>query len=163
MWSPDRRSLVLAGLAALAGCGFRPSFGTGAPATRLLNRIQFAEPAGREGYVLVRQLETRLGRASAPDLRLEYAIGIYEEAMGITSTNTTSRFNLVGNVTFTLSRLGTGEQIAAGKVDSFTGYSATGSTVATRAANDDARDRLMVILADQLTTRLIALAPSLPA
>lgn len=149
--------------AALSGCGFQPAFGTNGTATPLLNRVDFAEPGDRYGYMLVRQLEERLGRASAPALLLEYQVGIYEERMGITSTNTTTRFNLIGTVTYTLKSAATGETLTIGKVDTFTGYSATGSTVATRAARVNAQDRLMVALADLLTARLIALAPSLPA
>ena len=50
--------------------------------------------------------------------------------------------------------------VTSGTVDSFTGYSATGSTVATRAARADAEERLTTILADQIVTRLIAAAPA---
>jgi LPS-assembly lipoprotein len=41
-------------------------------------------------------------------------------------------------------------------VDNFTGYSATGTTVATQASKQDAEKRLMVILAEQIITRLYA-------
>ena len=50
---------------------------------------------------------------------------------------------------------------ARGRVESFTSYSATGSTVATLAADTDAATRLRQILADQIATRLIAAAPGL--
>ena len=53
-----------------------------------------------------------------------------------------------------------GAVVTQGNVGGFTGYSATGSTVATTAARTDAQDRLMVILADQIVTRLIAAAPA---
>ena len=52
--------------------------------------------------------------------------------------------------------------LLSGNVDSFTGYSATGTTVATRAAERDAYERLMTILADQIVTRLEAGAGALP-
>ena len=41
-------------------------------------------------------------------------------------------------------------------MQSFTSYSATGSTVAGLAAEEDAALRLMHILADQIVTRLLA-------
>jgi LPS-assembly lipoprotein len=47
-------------------------------------------------------------------------------------------------------------------VQSFTAYSATGSTVAGLAAEEDAATRLMRILADQIVARLIAASASLP-
>jgi LPS-assembly lipoprotein len=43
-------------------------------------------------------------------------------------------------------------------VDSFTSYSATGSTVAGLTAKEDAGRRLMVILADQIVARLMVAA-----
>jgi LPS-assembly lipoprotein len=46
-------------------------------------------------------------------------------------------------------------------VESFTAFSAAGSPVATQAAERDAEQRLMTILADQLVTRLIATTPDL--
>jgi LPS-assembly lipoprotein len=47
--------------------------------------------------------------------------------------------------------------VTSGSVDNFTGYSATGTTVATLAAERDAQERLMTILADQIVTRLLTL------
>ena len=46
--------------------------------------------------------------------------------------------------------------MTSGTVQSFTSYSATGSTIATLAAQRDARARLMQILADQIAQRLAA-------
>jgi LPS-assembly lipoprotein len=43
-------------------------------------------------------------------------------------------------------------------VNSFTGYSATGTTVSAQAARQDAEKRLMVILGDLLIDKLIATA-----
>ena len=50
----------------------------------------------------------------------------------------------------------TGRQITSGTVEAFTSYAATGSTVATQAAEDDARARLAVLLADMIVTRMLA-------
>ena len=49
-----------------------------------------------------------------------------------------------------------GQKVGAGKVQSFTSYATTGTTVATMTAETDAYKRLMVILADQVVTRLMA-------
>jgi LPS-assembly lipoprotein len=53
--------------------------------------------------------------------------------------------------------------VRQGRVSDFTGFSATGSTVATLAAERDATARLMVILADQIVDRLVISASGLPA
>jgi len=46
-------------------------------------------------------------------------------------------------------------------VRGFTSWSATGTTISGLAAQEDAARRLMVILGDQIITRLIAAAPKL--
>ncbi len=68
---------------------------------------------------------------------------------------------MTGAVDWSRVTLADGRVAAKGRVESFTSYSATGSTVATLAAETDAATRLMQILADQIATRLIAAAPGL--
>ncbi len=62
----------------------------------------------------------------------------------------------MGTVAYSLRDLETGAIVTSGDVTSFTGYSATGTTVAVQAAERDAEARLMAILADQLLIRLLA-------
>jgi LPS-assembly lipoprotein len=76
--------------------------------------------------------------------------------VGITAQGATTRFNLVGQVQFTLTEAATGAVLLQGSVDSFTSYSATGSTVAGLEAEDAANTRLMRILADQIVARLLS-------
>ncbi|WP_330449555.1 hypothetical protein FLP41_04955 [Paracoccus marcusii] len=52
--------------------------------------------------------------------------------------------------------------ITQGRVSSFTSYSTTGTTISTLAAEGDARERLALMLADQVVTRLLAAASGLP-
>jgi len=52
-----------------------------------------------------------------------------------------------------------GRELRSGSVENFTGFSATGSIVGSITATEDAQERLMVILADQLVTELVATAP----
>ena len=94
---------------------------------------------------------------------LGYSIALSEEAIAISANNVATRYNLLGQVTYALRDLETGQVLLSGKADSFTSYSASGSTVATQAAERDAEARLMVILADQIVTRLTAEAARLPA
>jgi len=160
MWSSDRRSfLTLAALAGLAACGFTPAYAPGGGAQALTGRIALPDPVTPDDYILVREMEQRLGRASGP-YALEMAPRVMEERMAVTANNIVTRFNVVGEVAWTL-KDAAGRTLATGTENSFTAYSATGSTVATQAARRDARERLMRILADQLVTRLIAAAPAL--
>ncbi|UYV37495.1 LPS assembly lipoprotein LptE [Rhodobacteraceae bacterium D3-12] len=147
---------------ALVGCGFSPAYAPGAAATKLLGSISVDEPVDRDSYLLVQQLEHRLGRSAVPRYGLSLALEVKDERMAVDATSITTRFNVIGKATFALRDLADGKVLQTGTVDSFTGYSATGTTVATRATERDARERLMTILADQITTRLIARAGDLP-
>jgi LPS-assembly lipoprotein len=163
MSSFNRRLFLVLSAASLAGCGFTPAYAPGGPATRLQNRVLLDEPEGRPGYLLGRQIEDRLGRTGAARYGLGYSIALKEEAIAISANNVATRYNLLGQATYALRDLDTGQVLLSGKADSFTSYSASGSTVATQAAERDAEARLMVILADQIVTRLTAEAARLPA
>lgn len=160
MSSSDRRTFLVSGLSAaglsLAGCGFRPAYGPGGTAEGLRGRIAVDAPDGIDDFTLVEQLETRLGRASAPRWRLSYRVATESEGLGVTAEQDTTRYNITGRAAFQLRDIDSGSVVQSGEVDSFTAYSATGSTVATRTAERDAYRRLMVILADEMVTRLLA-------
>lgn len=163
MWLSDRRTFLkmLAPVLVVSACGFAPAYGPEGGAGRLQGTIEIDEPVDRDSYLLVQQLEHRLGRAAAAQYGLSLALEVKEERMAIAATNITTRFNVIGKATFALRDLGDGKVLQTGAADSFTGYSATGSTVATQGARRDAHERLMIILADQITTRLIARAGEL--
>ncbi|WP_163848234.1 LPS assembly lipoprotein LptE [Pseudooceanicola aestuarii] len=157
MWSPDRRSLLMMLAAApLGACGFTPAYAPGGGGDLLLNRTRIADPNTRESYVLVQELEQRLGRATAPDYDLTLKLSLYEAPLAITSDSVTARFNVLGRVDYTLTEIATGRKLGQGWEENFASYSTTGSTVATRAARADARERVVRILVDQLIARLIA-------
>lgn len=120
------------------------------------NRVLVDAENSRNNYLLVRELEERLGRATSPTYGLALVITTQERPLAIDTEGNTRRFNLLGSVDYALRDLRDGAVVTSGKVDNFTGFSATGTTVATLAAQTDAQDRLMNILADQITTRLIA-------
>lgn len=164
MWSSDRRKVLafVCATAALSACGFEPVHAPGGGGAALLGQVQAAAPETTDDYVLVREIETRLGRSASPRLILDYVTRVDEERMAISSTNITTRFNVIGSITYELKDAGSDIVLRKGKVDSFTSYSATGSTVATQSARSDARERLMIILADLMLTRLYADAADLP-
>jgi LPS-assembly lipoprotein len=150
--------LLGAGCLALGACGFTPVYAPGGAGAALRGQVLVDPPSDREGFLLVRELENRLGRPTAPTYRLAIELFVEEEALAITAAGDITRYNLVGTATYTLSPLGDDSTVTTGTVNNFTGYSATGSTVETLAAERDARERLMTILADQITTRLYATA-----
>ncbi len=145
----------------LAACGFAPAYGPQGGAQALTRAIEVKAPVTRTDYLMTRQLEDRLGRTDAGDYLLDYTLTLEEERIAITANNITRRFNLIGSADYRLTTPD-GTLITKGNVESFVGYSTTGSTVATRAARADAEERLTTILADRIVTRLIAAAPTLP-
>jgi LPS-assembly lipoprotein len=157
MSSSDRRTfLLLMAAMPVAGCGFAPAYGTGGPAAGLQGRIRVNDPYNKNGFDLVQRLEERLGRPEAPRYALSYSITTRAIGVGVTPEGAITRYNLTGSVDWGLTDATTGVRLTGGKVNSFTSYSATGSTVAGLAAEQDAALRLMRILADQIVTRLIA-------
>ena len=103
---------------------------------------------------MVKRLEERLGQPTAPDFTLTADIRLREESVGFLPDGSISRFNVLGQVDWTLSREN-GQPALAGTERSFTSYSATSTTVATIFAERDARRRLMVILADRIVTDIL--------
>ncbi|KAJ57462.1 hypothetical protein ACMU_02860 [Actibacterium mucosum KCTC 23349] len=153
----DRRRILLC-LAALplAGCGFEPALGTGSAARGLVGQVRVADATDNLSFALTGQLERRLGRGDGGRFTLTYAIRTKRDGLGITPGQVTTRFNLSGDVDYVLTDATTGAAVAQGTVTNFVGYSATSTTVANLRAESDAKERLMVILADQLVTELIA-------
>jgi LPS-assembly lipoprotein len=162
----DRR-LALAGLLALAGCGFTPALAPGGPAAGLGAGVEVDPPENRNEFDLVRRIEQRLGRSGAPRYRLSYQLDTRKEGVGVTPQQELIRYNLIGRLSYALHDLETGEVLTSGRVESFTGYSvgavdtsatppSTNATIATLAAERDAYARLMVALADLAVARLIA-------
>lgn len=153
----NRRTLLFLPLALMA-CGFTPVYAPGGTASALRGQVEVAAPESVDAYLLVQHLEERLGRPDTPIYRLSLALGTQAQGQAVTASNETTRYSLVGKVEYVLSDISSETIVASGSVDNFTGYSATGSTVETLASERDARARLMVILADQVTTRLYATA-----
>lgn len=161
MWLSKRLALTLICAAALAGCGFAPAYGPLGVASKLQSQITFDAPTDRDQQLLVQELENRLGRTSSGRYQLSYQLSYDEERMAVSADNTTTRFNIVGRVTYTLRSSATRQVQTKGQVSGFTGYSTTSSTVATLASERDARKRLAVMLADRIVTQLIATAPEI--
>lgn len=141
---------------ALAACGFTPAYAPQGSARALLGRVRAADPTSKNAFDFVERIEERIGRPEDHRYDLSYSVMTEKVSAGLTRDNRTTRFNLKGAVDFALKDAKTGETLSKGRIQNFTGYGATGSTVAGLAAEEDAALRLMRILADQVVTRLIA-------
>ncbi|PRY24220.1 LPS-assembly lipoprotein [Aliiruegeria haliotis] len=154
----DRRSLLAGMLAtgALAGCGFSPAYAPGGNGDRLRDQIQPRTPSDEDDFRFADQIERRIGGSAASRYQLNYSIDTDTDGLAITSDQETLRYHLTGTVKYELQDRTTGQVVTQGQVKNFTAYSAIGTTVATRASQTDAARRLMVILADQTVTQLLA-------
>lgn len=150
-----RHLLKLLAVLPVAGCGFTPVYGTNGSTRSLRGRIAYRAPNTPEGFRLRTRLEDRLGRVEQGDYLLRVELDIEEVAVVISSAQDINRFNLPGKATWTLTEPGVDQPLASGVAETFTAYSAFGTTVATQEAQDDARDRLAIALADLIVTDII--------
>lgn len=158
----SRRAFALGALTALAGCGFTPVYGPGGAAAPLAGAVSVKVPATAEGTTLAARVEQRLGPATSGRYLLTVQLEMTERDIATAADQTITRINVDGVANWTLTDRVADSVVATGSERSFTGYSNTGTTVATRAAQRDARDRLSVILADLILTRIVqsgAVAP----
>ena len=146
------------GFLALAGCGFAPVYGNGGGPRGLFT---YQTPDTVAGYRLRAQLEQRLGMPANPRYALAVTLSESSQPAAINATGDTTRYNVIGRANWALKDADSGEEVDAGTVETFTSYAATGSTVATQAASEDATARLSVALADMITGRVLMLAPGL--
>lgn len=140
---------------AVSACGFSPVYGPEGDAGVLQNNVQVVEPNEVDAYLMTRRLEERLGRATTPTYSLQLNVSTQRNALAVDGTNNINRFNLVGTARYSLVNQTTGQVVTSGSVNNFAGSSASGTTVATLAAERDARQRLMVLLADQIVAQLV--------
>ena len=166
----NRRNIVTYGgalvtRATLCACGFSPVYAPGGTGDRLQGRIAVQAPetlnASRDedAYYLVRNLETRLGRSTEADYDLTVSLTTREEGQALTADRQITRYSLIGQARYALLRRSDGLVVTSGRVESFSGYSASGSTIQTLSSENDAHERLMQILADQIVAKLLAADP----
>lgn len=153
MWLSKAFILAVMGLAA---CGFTPAYAPGGAGAALQNAVLAAEPRDKPAFDLVERLEERLGPSDNPRFGLSYQIKLKQVGVAISTANAITRYNLNGVVDWQLTDTATGARLTSGRTENFTSYSATGSTVAGLSAEEDAAQRLMRIIADQIVSQLLA-------
>jgi len=141
-------------IAGLAGCGFTPVYGPDGVATAWQNAITVKAPDTVLGF----RMAGRLSDVFGDPTRAGYVLGVTPQLAPVPATITVdgdiTRFNVTGNAAWTLQD-STGATVTEGFVQTFTSYSATGSTVATQAAEADAQNRLAIALADLIVQQLL--------
>jgi len=110
----------------------------------------------KDDFDFVSAIEARFGRSKDPRYSLSYTITTESVGVGYATDNSITRYNLEGWVDWSLTDMNTEARIAGGTEQNFTSSSATSATVAGLSAEEDAAERLMVILADQVTLQILA-------
>ena len=154
----NRRFLLFLPLV-LAACGFSPTLAPGTAAAGLQGTIRLADPTDKNGFDFLQHMEQRLSRSENPAYDLAYSITTAAVGVGVNPQGEIQRYNLTGVIDWTLTRRSDKTRVTGGRVQSFTSYSATGTTVAELSAKQDAGVRLMEILGDKIVTTLQATAP----
>ncbi|WP_424991052.1 LPS assembly lipoprotein LptE [Fluviibacterium sp. S390] len=155
---PTRRG-ALAALAAVlvtSACELTPVYAPGGQGAALSGNVDVAFQNGNVEFSLGQALQDRLGPPQSPRYRLSYTLRTRSERVAITTAQSTNQFNLIGVATYQLVDTSTGGVAMSGRVDGFSSYNSSGISVSTQAAERDGYDRLTVILADKIMSRLIS-------
>jgi len=151
---------VIAGLGAmlvLPGC-LRPMLAEDGAAADLRGRVALPRIRGREGYLLRKQLERRLGEPKDPDYRLEVSLAFRERGLAISPNEAITRITLIATADWRLFRQGVAEPVLERQELSESGYNATGSLYAAEIARRDIERRLAEDLADRISRVVLARA-----
>lgn len=134
----------------LAACGFSPVYNEGSPSADKLFDIQVAPPNTHPEYLLVQNIEERLGHNPDASMLLKHDLWIYEQGLDVFA----ARVHVVGKIGYTLVSQSDGNVVASGVVESFTAYSPVNKLV--ESARRDATERLIRILSEMLIVNLTA-------
>jgi len=148
----NRRKFIFLSLVA-GGCSFSPVYKSDIGPGFLKGKIVLPTPRDRDDYMLYSTLEENFGQLENPLFKLSVLYKITEKGLG--SLGSITRYNQMGNASFTLIKISTDTLIISDKLKTFTSYSASSQTLATETAARAARDRLMVSIADQISTSII--------
>ena len=166
-WS--RRSFalggLLAGLAALGGCGWQPLYGrmnsgggaAGGNAGPELAKVRIAPIADRVGQNLYNALRDRLnpgGPPSSPRYDLVIRLEEHTQQLLVLEDQTATRIDLTLNASYYLYQRGTKTPVFHGQSRATTSYDLLNDEYATIQSTDDAHRRGALTLADDIATQV---------
>lgn len=154
--------LGVAGLAvvALGGCGFRPLHGEqkndGAVAADLAAvRIEpLRDRVGQQMHNFLRDRLNPYGQPTAPSYRLRVQLTERLSKLGVRKDETATRANLRINADFFLFDAAGNNELLAGWSSSTTSYDVLDNPFASTVSEEDARERALREVADDIQTRL---------
>lgn len=144
-------------LPTLSGCGFRPIYGDSAVADERLNQVDIALIADRSGQQLRNYLIDRMylnGRPERPDYRLSINLAERQVDLGIQKDATATRSQIIIAASYVLTSNADGRVLANGSVRNLSSYNVLPSEYATLVAEQDARERTLRAIGDDVIQRL---------
>lgn len=163
MTEPTRRVLLsllpALAIAPLSGCGFRPMYGQSPGAARVtdeLARVRIPPIADRQGQILRNNLLDRLtplGEPREAAYVLEVRLAEPRQPLALRRDDVISRFGYSANASFNLRDLG-GRIVFSGSSGFSTDYEVTSSEFATLSSRENARVRVLELIADDIRSQL---------
>lgn len=144
---------------ALAGCGYHPLYGNRADAVKSgdLSQIYVAAIPDRTGQQLRNYLLDQVnaeGQPSRPIYTLQVSLGIAATGVSLSRDNTNSRTNITATARYSLTDTATGKTLFASTSRGTDSYDVLLSDFATLSSRDDAVNRALREVADDMGTQL---------
>lgn len=147
-------------LGGLSACGFRPLYGQpkdDASVSADLAAVRIEPLRDRVGQQMHNFLRDRLnpnGQPVSPSYRLNVQLTESRSELGVRRDETASRANLRINAHFFLRDYSAGTEVFAGRSTSTTSYDILDNPFASTVSEEDARERALREVADDIRTRL---------
>lgn len=147
-------------LAGLPGCGFQPLYGQGkndAAVSAELASVRVDPLSDRVGQIMHNFLRDRLnphGQPVSPGYRLQVQLEESISELGVRRDETATRANLRMKATFLLLRYDGEAALLSGRSTSTTSYDILTNPFATTVSENEARERALREVADDIQTRL---------
>jgi len=160
MLCPNRIAVVVFGLALLSGCGFRPLYSETATGDGVLAEfagVEISPISDRLGQNVHNHLLDMLnprGRPARPTYRLKVELQESIQKLAVRRTALATRANLLVGAEFWLVDTSNGKTVTSGTADVVSSYNILDSEFATLSAENNARDRSALLIAQDIRARI---------
>ncbi len=150
------RSLFLAPLLLLAGCGLQPLYsgGIAGPVAATLAGVSVTPIEGKAGWLMQAALADRIQAAGSPRYSLKVELDDNITGFGVRRDDAVTRERRTLRARYQLVENATGETVLDATAGSDAGIDVVSSDYATIAAENTALERLTGVVADQIVSRV---------
>jgi LPS-assembly lipoprotein len=147
---------ILLSLTLLPGCGYQPLYGANTPAAQQLPVVQINNIPDRLGQQLRNRLIDRFyqdGRPASPEYTLDISLvpNVYKLGIALDDSATRAELSLVANYTL---RNMQGAAVLSGTTNAVTNFNILRSQYATLIGEQDAYDRSVTQVSEDITRRI---------